>query len=106
MDQEQVSPLIRSQAPLIPIVEHLPNGDQPHPRTDEMPEGTIGHPGEHLEHTPVTHYGKVVAAPPGHGEEVETVPSSGEVEKLLKEGEEESGHWLGVELLKKFKKAA
>lgn len=80
----------------VPIVEHLPNGQEPHPKTDGMPAGTVGHPGEHLEHEAITHEGKVVAIPhEGHGEKVETVPSPEEVEKLLKQSEEETAHWLG-----------
>lgn len=79
------------------IVEHLPNGQEPHPKTEGMPEGVVGHPGEHLEHEAITHDGKVVALPhEGHGEKVETIPSPEEVEKLLKESTEEAGHWLGV----------
>lgn len=98
MDQEKVPTNI-------PIVEHLPTGDQTHPNTDGLPKGTIGHPGEHLEFPPIEHEGKVVAAPEGHGVSVETIPSAEEVEKMLKEGTEETGHWLGELLKRKIKKA-
>lgn len=79
----------------VPMVEHLPNGENPHPSLEGVPEGTVGHPDEHLEHQPIVDGGKVVAAPPGHGVEIKTVPSEAEVEKMLKEGTGEGGHWLG-----------
>ncbi len=66
-----------------------------------MPEGVLGHAGEHLEHEPITHDGKVIAAPAGHGVVIKTVPSEAEVETLLREDTGESGHWVG-ELLKKI----
>lgn len=55
----------------IPIVEHLPTADQPHPNLDNLPEGSVGHPGEHLDHEPMMDSGKVIGAPhPGYGQEV------------------------------------
>lgn len=91
----------------IPIVEHLPNGEQPHPSLEGAPEGTIGHPDEHLEHEPIEDGGKVVAAPLGHGVQVSTVPSEEEVERMLKEGTGEGGRWLGsLFKILRLKKAA
>lgn len=79
----------------IPIVEHLPNGEQSHPSLEGAPEGTVGHPDEHLEHEPIKDGGKVVAAPPGHGVQVNTNPSEEQVERMLKEGTGEGGRWMG-----------
>lgn len=76
------------------IVERLPNSEQPHPSTDGLPEGSAGLPGEHLEHEPIVDSGKVIAAPPGHGETVTTIPSEKEVERLLKASTEDSGSWF------------
>lgn len=89
---EEKSPQVPN---VVPIVEHLPNGDNPHPSLEGAPEGSVGHPGAHLEHEPVMDGRQVVAAPPGHGVVPETVPSEEEVEKMLKEsgGAGESGHW-------------
>lgn len=85
----------------IPIVEALPNGEEPHPNTDGMPQGTVGYPGEHLEHQPITHNGKIIAAPQGYGQEIQTVPSPKKVEEMLGQATGESGRWLGA-LFKKL----
>ncbi|MBI2405485.1 hypothetical protein HYV21_00315 [Candidatus Microgenomates bacterium] len=91
----------------VPIVEHLPNSEQPHPSIDGLPEGSAGHPGEHLEHEPIVYGGQVIATPPGYGVEVRTQPSEEEVERLLKKEVGEGGRWFGeiTKLLTK-KKAA
>ena len=88
----------------IPIVEELPNGEEPYPNTDGMPQGTVGHPGEHLEHQPITHNGKVIAAPEGYGQTIQTVPPPDEVEKMLREETGEGGRWFGEFLRRLIKK--
>lgn len=88
----------------VPIVEHLPNGDKPHPSLEGAPEGSVGHPDAHLEHEPVMDGKQVVAAPPGHGVVPETVPSEKDVEKMLKEGADAGGHWIGKILRRKKEK--
>lgn len=96
-DQEKIAEVFPKT---VPIVEVGPSNEYPHPKTDGMPEGVIGHTGEHLEHDSIIDGGKTIAVPhEGHGQQVKTIPSSEEVEKLLKEGTGESGHWLG-ELLR------
>lgn len=89
-----------------PIVEVGPSSTYPHPKLDGMPEGVIGHPGEHSEHEPITHNGKTIAVPyAGHGEKVVTTPTEQDVERLLKENARESGHWLGAFLRRRGKTA-
>lgn len=74
----------------------MPNGSQPYPKLDGMPVGSVGHVGEHAEHEPIVSGGQIVAAPPGHGVQVKTIPSAEEVEKRMKEKAEEGGRWWAV----------
>lgn len=89
---EEKSPQVPN---VVPIVEHLPNGENPHPSLEGAPEGSVGYPGAHLEHEPIRDGKQVIAAPPGQGVVLETVPSEKEVEKMLKEGAEERERWEG-----------
>ena len=88
------------QQPPIPIIEHLPNGDNPHPSLEGAPQGTLGHADEALEHAPIEHEGKIIAAPEGHNAQIE-VSGEKEADKLaLKANPEEAERW-GAEIAKR-----
>ncbi len=93
------------QQPLVPIVEHLPNGDNPHPSLEGAPQGTLGHADEAFEHKPIEHDGKIIAAPEGHNVQVTITPSEEQVEKMLKESTEDSERWRGEQLKRNKEKA-
>ena len=89
----------------IPIVEHLPNAERPHPTIDESaPAGTIGHPDAALEHRPIEHKGQIIGAPAGYGQNIQVLGEK-EAEALIKENDpDESEHWWGKLLKRKAQK--
>lgn len=99
--------MAEQQSP-VPIVEHLPNGENPHPSLEGAPEGSLGHAGAHLEHEPITDGKTVIAAPVGHNVQIE-VPGEKEAndEAMLKENPEKAERWdAGVLKRLRLKKAA